>query len=99
MAREDPNALDIIATWGGRELLEQVEGEWGNKDEMIYLHALNLRRRLKKTQVKSQVKKKKVTIPPADLVRIRKLFDALDTDGSGLIEEEELGMAFQMIGM
>ena len=24
MAREDPNALDIIATWGGRELLEQA---------------------------------------------------------------------------
>lgn len=99
MARDDPNALDTIARFGGRELVEKVEEEWGNKDEMIYLHALNLRRRLKKTQVKSQVKKKKVTIPPADLIRIRELFDALDTDGSGLIEEEELGMAFQMIGM
>ena len=30
MAREDPNALDIIATWGGRELLEQASAKNGN---------------------------------------------------------------------
>lgn len=99
MVREDPAALETVAIWGGRELLEQVEEEWGEKDEMIYLHALNLRRRLKKTKVKSQVPKKKVTIPPADVMRIRGCFEAIDADGSGLIEEPELGLAFQMIGM
>eukprot|EP00439_Symbiodinium_sp_Y106_P072123 s626_g13.t1 len=50
LARKHPASLEDIARWGGREMLEQVEEGWAEKDQMIYLHILNLKRRLRKVK-------------------------------------------------
>ncbi|CAE8605435.1 unnamed protein product, partial [Polarella glacialis] len=91
-------AVDEIARYGGRELLDEVEANW-SQDQMISLHSLNLRRRLRASKVKSLIPKKEVVLPPDDIVRIRGCFEAIDEDGSGEISEEELSVAFQMMGM
>jgi len=100
LGKEHPPAMEDIARWGGREMLEEAELEWAEKDRMIHLHILNLRRRLRKAKdVKSLRPKKEVQVPPADLMRIRGCFEAVDVDSEGHITEEGLGIAFQMIGM
>jgi len=100
LARKHPASLEEIARWGGREMLEQVEEGWAEKDQMIYLHILNLKRRLRKVKdVKCIRKKKEVAVPAEDLVRIRGCFEAIDADSVGHITEDGLGVAFQMIGM
>eukprot|EP00931_Biecheleriopsis_adriatica_P074139 TRINITY_DN48266_c0_g1_i1.p1 TRINITY_DN48266_c0_g1~~TRINITY_DN48266_c0_g1_i1.p1 ORF type:complete len:619 (+),score=149.78 TRINITY_DN48266_c0_g1_i1:85-1941(+) len=99
LAKEGQEGLDDIARYGGRELLDDVDGQWGDKDRLIHLHALNLRRRLKKSKVKSLFPRLQVALPPEDIVRIRGCFEAVDADGSGEIGEEELGVAFRMMGM
>jgi len=99
MAKDSNEALDDIAKYGGRELVEDVETIWSSRDRMLCLHGLNLKRRLRKSKVKSLYPRMEVSMPPDDVVRIRGCFEAIDVDGSGEIDEEELGIAFQMMGM
>lgn len=93
------DGLDHIARHGGRELLDDIEAAWAQKDMMIHLHALNLRRRLRKSKVKSLQPRLDVSLPDSDVVRIRGCFEAVDTECTGEIGEEGLGVAFQMMGM
>eukprot|EP00930_Biecheleria_cincta_P070323 TRINITY_DN57965_c0_g1_i1.p1 TRINITY_DN57965_c0_g1~~TRINITY_DN57965_c0_g1_i1.p1 ORF type:complete len:616 (-),score=151.25 TRINITY_DN57965_c0_g1_i1:24-1871(-) len=99
VAKQSQEGLDDVARYGGRELLDDIERYWASKDMMINLHALNLRRRLRKSKVKSLKPRLDVSLPDSDVIRIRGCFEAVDADGSGEIDEEELGAAFRMMGM
>lgn len=99
VAKESQEGLDNIARYGGRELLDDIEQYWASKDMMINLQVLNLRRRLRKSKVKSLKPRLDVTLPEGDVVRIRGCFEAVDADNSGEIDEEELGAAFRMVGV
>jgi len=97
-ARDDPRAIDDIKLYGGMEMLDIVEPQV-ESDRMVSLQALNLRRRLKRSKVKSLRGKRTVNVPPEDVVRLRGCFECIDEDESGFIDVEELAIAFQMLGI
>eukprot|EP00929_Paragymnodinium_shiwhaense_P027774 TRINITY_DN1621_c1_g1_i1.p1 TRINITY_DN1621_c1_g1~~TRINITY_DN1621_c1_g1_i1.p1 ORF type:complete len:650 (-),score=203.48 TRINITY_DN1621_c1_g1_i1:320-2269(-) len=97
-AKDDPFALDQMAAHGGREVVAMLEEEWC-KDRTIDLHAVNLKRRLRRSKVKSQRKQREVNLPPDDVIRIRGCWESIDEDGRGYITARQLGVAMQMLGM
>jgi len=98
LTRDDPRLIDDVAEQGGREMLDEVDQNWAS-ERMISLQSLNLRRKLRKSSVKSLRPKKPVELAADDVVRIRGCFDAIDEDQSGSIEAEELAVAFQLMGI
>merc|ERR1712139_253115 len=94
--KSDDKKLDELAKYGGREMLDELDGIWkGSK--MISLHILNLRRRLRRSTTKSIKKIFEVQLPPEDVVKLRETFDAVDTAGLGSIGKKQLGEAMTML--
>jgi len=95
-----PGTIDEIARLGGRELISDVQPAFA-ADRLLTLHCLNLRRRLQKSRVRSVLKKipKEVDVAADDVIRLRGLFETLDSDSSGCIDVSELSFAFKCMGM
>eukprot|EP00933_Yihiella_yeosuensis_P038139 TRINITY_DN3209_c0_g2_i1.p1 TRINITY_DN3209_c0_g2~~TRINITY_DN3209_c0_g2_i1.p1 ORF type:complete len:640 (-),score=145.07 TRINITY_DN3209_c0_g2_i1:153-2072(-) len=98
VAKQGQTKTDEIALYGGRELIAEVEQNFAS-NEMVNLLVVNLKRRLRKSKVKSIIPKPEVQMPAGDVVRIRGCFEAIDKDGTGQIGEEGLWLAFAMLGM
>jgi len=96
--KDDKVALDELAMYGGREMLDDIEGMWKGS-RMISLHILNLRRRLRRSTTKSIKKRLEVQLPPEDVVKLRETFDAVDEEKLGHIGKEQLGKAMSMLGI
>lgn len=97
-AREDLEVLDEIVACGGREMLDLVEPMWEHC-QWVALHALNLRRRMKRSKAKSRRTRREVQMPPEDVLRLRALFDSIDNEGTGSINAQQLQHALQMVGI
>lgn len=94
--KNNDSALDELAKYGGREMLDDLEGVWKNS-RMISLHILNLRRRLRRSTTKSIKKRLKVQLPPEDVVKLRETFEAVDVSKKGAIGEQQLGEAMTLL--
>jgi calmodulin len=93
-------SVDEIARLGGREIISAAQPAFAS-DKMVTLQCLNLRRRLTKSKVRSLFKPtpKEVDASAEEVLRLRGCFEALDQDGGGFIDADELGLAFKMMGM
>jgi len=98
LARDRPEQVESIAEQGGREMLDEVEEQWST-DQDIALSAVSLRRRLRRTRARSLRPKTTVELPPEEVVRIRGCFDALDEEGTGILDLERLCLGFQLMGI
>lgn len=99
LVREDPCALDEVATYGGRELADLIEPKWGSS-RMVALHLLNFRRRLRRSKAKSVRKQRpEVPLPPEDVVKLRKCFEELDDSKCGSIGIQKINKALLMTGL
>jgi len=97
--KESMKNLDQTVKFGGYEVLDEyIEPRWGHS-QMISLHALNLRRRLSRSDAKSLRKRKDVKLPPEDVVKLRGCWESIDTQDRGWISAEQLGLVMQMLGM
>merc|ERR1712139_370756 len=94
--KSDDRKLDELAKYGGREMLDELDGIWkGSK--MVSLHILNLRRRLRRSTTKSVKKIFEVQLPPEDVVKLRETFDTVDHEKTGSIGKEQLGEAMTIL--
>jgi len=97
-AREGQSRLDEIAYYGGREMIREIEPIWAD-NKMVSLHFLNLRRRMKSSVTKSVRKRVESQLPPEEVVRLRKCFEAIDEENRGYVDRDQLRGVMQMLGM
>merc|ERR1719463_651747 len=70
------------------------------QDRFISLRLLNLSRRLSQSKTKSIRKlQPQVELPSEDVLKLRKLFDEADVDGTAEIDKDELREALRKMGM
>lgn len=90
--------VDEAVRHGAREMLDEVDVNWSDS-RMISLLSLNIRRRLRKSQVESLREKKEVQLADEEVVKLRGCFEHMDQDNSGSIDAKELSHALKLVGM